>query len=130
MLPKFRIWDKEEKHMKTFLSSVGHLVGAILTEQMRGESNSVVKPNYSKYVVMMGTGKRDKNGKEIFEGDIVENVLQDKGVVKYSKNKCCFYLDVRNCGNWYSVSLRIDDLRVIGNIFENPELLKEVKDDD
>jgi hypothetical protein len=53
------------------------------------------------------------NGKEIYDGDIVENEFGDKGVVKYDSNNACYYVENLEFKRWYN-------LEVIGNIFENP----------
>mgnify|MGYP003132010777 CR=1 FL=1 len=79
--------------------------------------------------LMQYTGLKDKNGKEIYEGDIVR-VLSQKdsstAPVVYHNCQFCFELQDDDIGNdpyrflsgWKSVE-------VIGNIHENPELLEE-----
>lgn len=81
-------------------------------------------------VLMQYTGLKDKNGKEIYEGDIVRGFFQHKdwkekkefftGVVYY--DLCGFQVDVK-----YSNVLNnrfCKDIEAVGNKFENPELLE------
>jgi uncharacterized phage protein (TIGR01671 family) len=81
------------------------------------------------------TGLHDKNGKEIYEGDIIQSV-NTKGVIEYGKGKFGINWDYgadkqTMLGAWGQVdNLRtMDDdynsgVVVIGNIYQNPELLK------
>jgi len=63
------------------------------------------------------TGIKDKKGKEIYEGDIMGNSLREKGEVKWEAIGF-------NWGDNFSIGNGdIDDIEVIGNIYENPELL-------
>jgi uncharacterized phage protein (TIGR01671 family) len=78
---------------------------------------------------MQYTGLKDKNGKEVFEGDIVSydmidgdevcEVFWDAGSVK---------MKFKESGGWQSYSVNVEDVEkrvlIIGNIYENPELLE------
>jgi len=75
-------------------------------------------------------GLHDKNGKEIYEGDIVRTHYKDDkgyidGKVVYIKQRGCWLIQ---SGVWaVGFGKRYRIYEVISNIYENPELLKEVK---
>ena len=68
------------------------------------------------------TGLKTKNGKLIYEGDIVEVPVLYNGIPTGKKQRCKVYYK-HGAFNIYAV--KSEYLKVIGNIHENPELLKE-----
>ena len=72
--------------------------------------------------LMQSTGLKDKNGKEIFEGDVVKcNGLL--GTIKSLKAMwiCSFV----KYNNYQKVGFFAQEIEVVGNIYENPELLED-----
>jgi uncharacterized phage protein (TIGR01671 family) len=79
--------------------------------------------SYTKNLVLQQyTGLKDKNGKEIYEGDILHVTYHNiKAEVLYDDRFCLFKLSAANSLSFYVEACAY--LEVIGNIFENPELL-------
>ena len=83
------------------------------------------------------TGLHDKNGKEIYEGDIVlyedwemayegggNDSFINKGIIEYVECNCCFNVTERQTVELQDVLYKDNEsLEVIGNIYDNPELL-------
>jgi hypothetical protein len=73
--------------------------------------------------IMQFTGLKDKNGKEIYEGDVVTADMKGitvKALVRYSEEKAMFGLSLIGMAPFYEFR----DLEVIGNIYENQELVE------
>jgi uncharacterized phage protein (TIGR01671 family) len=85
---------------------------------------SVAHPNDIRNLkVMQYTGLKDKNGTEIYEGDILSVPSHYEGDIEYSAS--CERVRFIEGGFEIDCSINFSDCEVIGNIHENPELLKE-----
>ena len=113
---KFRGWDVGFKEMESWESL---LTSDVLPEVLQG-----LFPNLK---IMQYTGLKDKNSVEIYEGDILFHPLQGKRKVFYPYSETVASYGLRNIDNGMGSTLQ-DAHRVweiIGNIYENPELLEE-----
>ena len=118
MIPKFRAWDKETKSMNG------------MAEIYRNRNQEIeLHPRDKNIILMQSTGLKDKNGKEIFEGDIVK-------MAKDFYSEPTYYEVVRHYGGAYRLEskqhgcelwLRHTDCEVVGNVYENRELLEDKK---
>ena len=77
------------------------------------------------YVLMQCTGLKDKNGKLIYEGDICEYEFEEigkqKAIIEFNQKYAAFFAKPLNDFQYAN----INDCEVIGNIYENKELLNE-----
>jgi uncharacterized phage protein (TIGR01671 family) len=89
---------------------------------------SSTSPKLSQHITQMipleSTGLHDKNGVEIFEGDVLGYTSQGKQAAKVFEREGCFRVTDRNTTRCLQYHLEKYKCEVIGNIWENPELLK------
>ena len=118
---KFRCWNKRTKKL-VFPSSltIPQLTGDFLITTLGTE----IVPK-KEVELMQFTGLHDKNGKEIYEGDIVNPNSNNPRKVYWEDNTLSWLcVDGAGDGDVDSLDyLKQYDLEVIGNIYENPELL-------
>ena len=123
MIPKFRAWDKETKTMNG------------MAEIYRNRNQEIeLHPRDENIIPMQSTGLFDKEGTEVFEGDIiaieVEEIETPINAKIFQNNKIgvlMFHVFEDN-EDVPMVELLEDNsvaFAVIGNIYENPELLEE-----
>lgn len=124
---KFRVWDKPSKKIlypqEVWIRDNG------FDSITRKEGICFSKTNNLNGILMQYTSLKDKNGKEIYEGDIVRwvdkyRMYETEGISEIVWRDTGF--DIKDSRMGYEGELLIDwdDLEVIGNIYENPELLK------
>lgn len=135
MIPKFRAWDKNTNDVvsvKTIDLENDGSVGCIV-------DYSGINLDISECVLMQSTGLKDKNGVEIFEADVVK--VSDGGneedsytsVVKNYADEGYPAFDIEAPSSWYYESNVLstimggdyETIEVIGNIWENPNLLEQ-----
>lgn len=130
MKPKFRALDKISKKMfPVMMIDFGQ--SYVMIEEING---LWCERDFDEIELMSSTGLKDKNGKEIFEGDIVKFSDCDDDVyvtpVVWDKNYACFGVSF---SGKYPISFdyleefytELKDIEVVGNIYENSELLGE-----
>jgi len=119
---KFRVWDKDNKEI--FIPSY--------PDEVQFDNGTPHWANCDEFVAMQFTGKKDKNGKEIYEGDIINvkdhpdfSAWGGVGFVLWDNRELSYLYGVTN--GWSDLLCTPDkkQIEVIGNIYENPELLKE-----
>ncbi|WP_175062590.1 YopX family protein [Streptococcus salivarius] len=121
MIPRYRAWLKEDKEMIDveeiyFYNGEFDFIGDAITWMCKSDD----------CVLMQSTGLTDKNGKEIFEGDVVK-------MAKNVYSEPTYYEVVRHRGGAYRLEskqygcelwLRHTDCEIAGDIYKNPELLE------
>lgn len=135
---KFRAWDKEDNKMRYGIQEISGMnpianfasFERILNVPMEDEYMEI--DGTRRFEVMQYIGVPDKNGKEIYEGDIVRNFLciddhMDKlyeyGIVSYDDETLGFSV-FDNENNKLNI-VHMGKIEVIGNVYENADLLKE-----
>lgn len=128
MKEKFRAWLKNDKEMIDvdeihWDNGNFEFIGDGITFQRLADEVEL----------MQSTGLKDKNGNEIFEGDVVQYQntkvpsADSKGVIRYFDNWAMFGIDIEHNEpralffNGLADHISLD---VVGNIYENPELIK------
>lgn len=125
---KYEVWDRESDNFNEGLFSEYELEYY--------ETYSACILTNEKYIIQQSTCKQDCNGKEIYEGDIVEYIEKMHehgdaqkltGIVVYDKYFCAYGISsdgVQDCMNYFT-DMTVKHIKIIGNIIENKELLNK-----
>lgn len=149
MIPKYRAWDKEFKEMV----QVDALVFEEQIIKATYKNGNIVKEDLKNYVLMQSTGLTDKNGKEIFEGDIlkfndswndfcyegyVDGEIEGINFVEIESETACFVFGKTKISDsslfYYTNEEHLTfqeiitdtsfEFEAVGNVWEHPELLE------
>lgn len=123
---KFRVWDKVDKrmivHEQDFIPLKVTNIGVFKLDPLI-EENRWILMEQDRFEIMQNTGLKDKKGRELYVGDIVKaykhNEYEFVREIIFSHGSFVF-------GNWWWCEFLniFRDVEVIGNIYENPELLE------
>lgn len=131
---KFRAWHKHEERMLKWNKELkGVIAGGVKTISSFNTDNGWMDTySYKEVELMQYTGLKDKNGKEIYEGDVVQFDDYDItfGLIKWNEKHGRFeveeyepytstYFETEQFEEWTT----IEHFEIIGNAYENPELL-------
>lgn len=122
MVPKFRAWYTPFKGKKFGQEMIHGRAGSLISHAEMSPDN---------YVLMQSTGLKDKNSVEVFQGDIVRCTRGCPHEVVWLQEYAGMY--VGGMPAWYLSGLsegyaRTGEEEIIGNIYENPELLEKANE--
>jgi uncharacterized phage protein (TIGR01671 family) len=122
---KFRAWNHEDGKMEYPLVFASFTSGGNLQPLIKCSDGNRA---YKDYPVMQYTGLKDKNGKEIYEGDILKTATDKPMIVGWSEKFASYVLNRNGWAftHWFGESCNPDDCEIVGNKYENPELLQDV----
>ena len=112
---KFRAWDKLDKE---FVQNIDCLLDMSVAERV-----FALDDEGGELVIEQYTGLKDKNGKEIYEGDIVKCGPYSARPIVFEEGR--YWLGEEPDDLFFSSGFFHGGIEVIGNIHENPELLEE-----
>ena len=126
MIPKYRAWIKEEKCFADYIEPIRYYSKEIdLCWGGICESDCF---DFEGIELMQSTGLKDKNGNEIFEKDILDYNGR-KVIVKWHGSYAGFIYEFvdklkNRTAEWQPLHLSYYKFEIVGNIYENPELLE------
>lgn len=120
----FRIWDSKNKRYRNDLTLAAD--GNLVDE--RGRVEGYNEPYCAYCQVQFAITLRDKNNKQIFQNDVVKDGGDRLLLIKWDNNHAAFVLEHKKWAFRYYFREAVRDgmdVEIVGNLNENPELLKE-----
>lgn len=140
---KFRAWDKKSKKIRIVESigfgelsyyNEGYPVANMIGRDYIHDKDIIIHRDSYKHELMQYTGLKDKNGKDIYEGDILKFFNDVDYIMKPGYAEVIFEDGAFACKHFkYGIECLVNmdvvdmDITVAGNIYENPELLEGEK---
>ena len=133
MIPRFRAWDKHSQKMFANDELIIWNGNVYANDSKKLTCNNLKGWSIDEEYLMQSTGLKDKNGKEIFEGDIITNGKDVMSIKRHDtlgfyidfKGKIDFIADGADLEEFEEDVKEIADIiEIIGNIYENPELFE------
>ena len=127
MIPRFRVWHNELGRMMSIKNIWFQDSSFEELELNDAVMNDCITAYPDEIELMQSTGLKDKNGKEIFEGDILKSNKHITSVFYENGAYCVKFRRTTNTTVTMNVISFIEQYKtkIIGNIYENPRLLKE-----
>lgn len=131
MKTKFRLWDKRfSEFVEDFFVSEDGKIYKKSTDT--GYGIAISKETSDKVILMQSTGLKDKNGKDIFEGDILACKTDDEVInlnIFWDEEHALFMFESKKYNEQEPLAELVENntypFEIIGNIYENPELLED-----
>lgn len=123
---KFRVWDTEKKELLYGAENAYDYMRPYTGEKIIEADCFGDLLEDKRYIVEQCTGLKDKNGRLIYEGDIVFYSGVDLWYVIFKEKYCAFEL-ARKDGYGVSMSGH-KEMTVVGNIHENPGIMEDIKE--
>ncbi|MGT2852832.1 YopX family protein [Streptococcus pasteurianus] len=134
-IPKFRAWLKDEQRMIESYDTlaIDYENEEIVTQKVYFERGLAIERDIHSYDfddvnLMQLTGLTDKNGKEIFDGDVLKTYDGELAKVVWNKYLGCweaeFLSEIVDLSEVADIKSNRSDCEIFGNIYENPELLE------
>lgn len=125
MIPRFRAWKKAGKELGRVGQITFELDGSVSHVLFKGKFLDFNVP-INEIILMKSTGFKDNNDKEIFEGDVLTSQnYPAKGVVEFRTDSGMWVNCLKEYGYFEYLGNVASSRKIIGNIYENPELLED-----